>query len=320
MTDHAAIEAAAASWLMRRNEPDWTDQDQRAFEAWMAEAMAHKAAFWRLEHGYAQLDRLSALPSVAPALPSRLPGMMRAFAIAASLLLLVTGGYLVFTRSGVAGGQAEVAHYSTGFGQIQAIALPDGSTVQLNSESSVRVALNKRERLVQLDRGEAYFSVAADAERPFVIRADPGEITVVGTKFSVIREAGKVKVAVLEGRVRLSRPRREDGGPLMLAAGDVGVTDGWSIEATSRGIKRIGDDLAWREGMVRFDNIRLADAAARFNRYNRRKLMIVDPEARDLRIGGAFRLGNVDGFVRLVNQAYGFKLKVSEPDAAPLSH
>jgi transmembrane sensor len=314
MSDHAAIEGAAASWLMRRNEPEWSDRDQSDFDAWMAETTAHKAAYWRLEHGYAQLDRLAALPIAEPIGGGGYWPRLRAFAIAASLVALLIGGYLI-VRPALRSGPA-FARYSTSFGQVETIALADGSTVQLNTDSVVRVAIDDRQRAVWLDRGEAFFSVAHDPGRPFVIRADPGQVTAVGTKFSVFRQPGTVKVAVIEGRVRLDRPIGESAGSLVLVPGEVGTMDGKMIAAASPGLKQIEDGLAWRDGMARFDNVRLADAVVQFNRYNRRKLALLDREAGDIRIGGAFRLGNVDSFARLVNQSYGPKLRIVETNEA----
>src|SRR3546814_11958289 len=61
--------------------------------------------------------------------------------------------------------------YETGRGEIRLVPLHDGSTMFLNTSSKVRVNYGQRERLVTLEEGEAYFSVAQDTKRPFVVAA-----------------------------------------------------------------------------------------------------------------------------------------------------
>ena len=68
--------------------------------------------------------------------------------------------------------------------------------------------------------------------------------------------------------------------------------------------------MSWRNGMLTFDNATLADAAAEFNRYNARKIEILDPQTARMRIGGTFQANNVDAFARLLRDAYGVKVDV----------
>jgi transmembrane sensor len=134
-------------------------------------------------------------------------------------------------------------------------------------------------------------------------------VTVLGTKFSVRRDAGRVRVAVLEGRVRIepvgTAARAE---PVVIDRGDVAVAQGPSTLVTDAAMKKVSGELSWRRGMLTFDQATLAQAAAEFNRYNQTRLVIGDEAAAGMRIGGAFEARNVQEFAELLRTAYGLKL------------
>jgi len=145
-----------------------------------------------------------------------------------------------------------------------------------------------------------------------VVFAGPRTITVLGTKFSVRRDGNRVSVSVIEGRVRVdyggttstTRPAATIG------IGDTAVSDGDSTIVASGSIEQVERTMSWRRGMLTFNNATLADAAAEFNRYNTRKIQILDDQAAQVRIGGTFEATNVDAFVRLLREAYGVKVEV----------
>ena len=89
----------------------------------------------------------------------------------------------------------------------EAVTLADGSRVTLNTRTRGRALVNEQERRFWLEEGEAYFEVAHDPARPFVVMAGKDRVTVLGTRFSVRYEDGRTEVTVLEGRVRLDRAR-----------------------------------------------------------------------------------------------------------------
>lgn len=312
MTDHVMIEQVAATFLMRRAENDWSEQDEAEFQSWLQQSAAHKAAFWRLEYGYARLDRMRALQPRALRIKRRYPVVAAITAFAATVASFGYVGYFLYIRE--ASAKLATAAYSTQFGQIKTIELADGSSVALNSDSRVRVLEGEGQRLLWLDRGEAYFEVTSNERRPFVVHAGVGEVTVLGTKFTVSRNAGVTKVAVLEGRVRIGRMQRKQAGALILTPGEIGITDGNFLRASPANLERLRDDIAWRRGMVTFEDTRVAEAADAFNRYNQRKLIISDPAAEDIRIGGSFRLGNAEGFARLLSTAYGLETQINDKE------
>lgn len=322
MSTAERIEELAARWLMRREEPGWSPAEQAALDAWLGESMAHKAAYWRLEHGWRQADRIAALgdgPAEAEASAPReqepyLRRHWHRFAIAASLLIAIAIG--AFTLApGLAPGTGDAApagqRFATAIGARRTLALPDGSRVELNTATVVRADLDAARREIWLDRGEAYFEVAHAPERPFVVHAGSRTITVLGTKFSVRRDGERVSVAVVEGRVRIE-PTGPGGGErsATIAGGDLAIAQGPSTLVAANSAERVESGLAWRRGVLTFDHATLAEAAAEFNRYNVRQIVIGDPETAGIRIGGTFEADNVDAFVRLLRDAYGLEIEV----------
>lgn len=311
MSGAAEIEDRAARWLIRREDADWSSAEQAALDAWLAESMAHKAAFWRLEHGWRQADRIGALGddfAEAHRASRSAPWWARA-AIAASFAAVVGFGV---TKSGLAPDKPVAtadATFVTPVGGRRVVPLSDGSKVELNTGTVLRTVVTTQGRDVWLDRGEAYFEVARAAGRPFVVHAGSRTVTVLGTKFSVRRDGGKVTVSVVEGKVRVDDTQARTVPAAVMTAGDVAIARGASTLLTARSEERVENALAWRGGMLTFDQTTLSEAAAEFNRYNDRQIEIVDPETANIRIGGTFQASNVDAFVRLLSDAYGLKIE-----------
>lgn len=311
------IEERAALWLVRREEPDWTQVDEDSLQDWLDVSAAHKAAYWRLEHGWRAADRIGALGAAAgPAIRGQTVwNQWWKPLAAAAVLLLVFAFVLQASKLPFGRGRPDVqtASFATRIGDRKLIDLPDGSRVELNTATALRAEVGSGRRAIWLDRGEAYFDVVHREGHPFVVYAGPRTITVLGTKFAVRREGAKVVVTVAEGKVRIddviaSAPVRS----AIITAGDVAVTEGQSMLLAANSINRVEEQLAWRRNMLLFDSIALADAAAEFNRYNHKQLVIDDEATGQIRIGGSFQAKNVDAFARLLRQAYGLKVEVDE--------
>lgn len=299
------IEQAAGRWLVRRAEPDWTAADQAELEAWLAQSAAHKVAFWRLKDSWEKGDRLASRRAPEPfARPSPPPKRKRLYLVAglaaAVALVLAVPTFLMTPGT----------RFETARGVQQTVRLTDGSRVELNTATRLRADLAQTRREVWLDAGEAFFDVEHDPSRPFVVHAGPRTVTVLGTKFSVRRDGDQVRVVVLEGRVRLddgrsARRKRED----LLTAGAIAQTAAAGVLVRQAGLERVEDDLGWRDGLLIFDQVTLAEAVAEFNRYNTRQLVIADPSVSTIRIGGRLQAHNADGFTRLLERTYGLKVE-----------
>ena len=186
--------------------------------------------------------------------------------------------------------------------------MPDGSRVELNTDTAIEAAVDDRSRAIWLVRGEAYFDVAKQPGRQFVIYSGPRTITVLGTKFSVRRTRAELTVAVLEGVVQVAEGTAERS--VTVTAGNVAVADEGSTLVTRGSLEAVQDLLAWRSGRLRFEGTTLAQAAGQFNRYNRKQLVIEDA-ARPPKCGSAavFEARNVDAFEQLLRDAYGLNVE-----------
>jgi transmembrane sensor len=348
---HRALEQEAVDWVVRRDSGEWGDDDQRQLDAWLATSTAHRVAFLRLQAGWDEARRLKALgtghprgsvppprawrespyfessraaPSDTPkepGLPDR-PARTRSsrpwrLAIAASLVLaLGIGAYYSLHEGG--------ERYSTPIGGVASVPLRDGSKITLNTRSQVRVDLSPTERRIDLDRGEAFFEVAKDARRPFVVRAGDKRIIAVGTQFSVSRNGNDVRVVVTEGTVRLEtdgRPLRvqSSGADSSLAPASIPLTAGSVARARdedllvkNESLPQAEEILSWRQGYLIFHDTPLREAVDEFNRYNIHQMSVADRGAASMQISGMFRPTNYDAFVRLLQDGYALHVTASE--------
>ncbi|HWM67859.1 MAG TPA: FecR domain-containing protein [Steroidobacteraceae bacterium] len=230
-------------------------------------------------------------------------------AVAAGLLLAVgIGAYLTLIPSG--------DRYSTPVGGVASVPLQDGSNVILNTASAVRVELTPTARRIRLDKGEAFFEVAKDPRRPFIVQAGSKRVIAVGTKFSVRRTGEEIRVVVTEGRVRIEGVGPDAGRAVrpadILPAGSIASADEAGLLVQEKPLAEVEADLSWRRGYLTFHETPLGDAIVEFNRYNTRPIAIDDPKVASIRISGTFRPTNREAFIRLLQD--GFSIHVSIKD------
>ncbi|QTC87450.1 FecR family protein [Brevundimonas pondensis] len=307
MSMRNTIEDTAAHWLIRAAD-GLSGEDQTRLEAWLDAAPEHRTAYWRLEYSWEKAGRLAALRSpetlaeavATPPAPRRRVTPRWAIGLAAGLAAVALATTVLWPRP---------ASYVTDTGEQRLVALSDGSRVELNTETRLRASISADGREAWLDQGEAYFEVAHDASRPFTVHMGDRTVNVLGTRFSVKRDGDTVRVIVAEGRVRLSGPQTAHAPkPVILVHGDVATGDGRSILQSHTSAEKVQDHLAWRRGLLVFDQITLSDAAAEFNRYNETQLVVGDARTAEIRIGGSFEAANVEAFVRLLRSAYGLEI------------
>jgi len=316
MSRAAQAGVEAADWLIAREEGPLSPEDQAGFDAWLAASDSNKAAFWRLEYGWEEADRVAALGRVEEAGYRPKSRWWLPTAIAASIALAF--GVQQFAgppepARNAAPRQIATNVYATPVGGKRLVGLADGSRIQLNTQSKVRTAFTRERREVWLDRGEAFFEVAHRGGQPFIVHAGDRQITVLGTKFSVRRDGEKVVVTVLEGRVQLdelkdNRAMRSS----IIVGGDIAMTAGAATLVTARSEERVESALSWRDGMLSFDEEPLTAIAAEFNRYNVKKLVLEGPSVGAVRITGTFPSDKPDAFARLLRDAYGFEIDDTE--------
>jgi transmembrane sensor len=222
-----------------------------------------------------------------------LPRVSRVWSLAAAAALaFVALATLWLTRDGERFGLPRT--YSTAHGEQRERVLPDGSVLHLNTDSQVTVHYSRRERLVDLDRGQALFQVAHEGERGFRVAAGNAQVLAVGTQFDVYRQPGAVRVTVVEGTVAVYT------GPPQLTPIARRVGSGYQVEVRAQvGLPRPVDAraaVAWLRRQIVFENEPLGEVADEFNRYGHIAIEI-DEALRSLPITGVFDAYDVDSFV-----------------------
>ena len=201
---------------------------------------------------------------------------------------------------------AERGVYSTEVGEQRSVTLPDGSAMNLNAKTRLRVAFSDHGRDIELLEGQALFQVAKDSARPFIVTSNKVRVRAVGTQFVVYRHDGGTTVSVIEGRVSVTEPFQQSSsngqlapaapgnsallarppGEMLLSAGEQAVV---STEAALKSPKpNISAQTAWLQHSLVFESATLAEVAEEFNRYNHRRLVIRSPELYDFHITGTF--------------------------------
>jgi transmembrane sensor len=329
---------AAGEWLARLDKDSPSARDLAAFERWKSADPRHAAAYARLAATWQALERVQAIRPGADepvdndylntakqhASSMRRPPASRAsnhrlwhgprflFPLAASVPVALAG---LWISHGIGGSHT----FSTGIGGFQRIILDDQSTVELNTNSEVRVVFTSGLRRVVLVRGEASFEVTHDTSRPFIVSAGPTAVRAVGTKFDVNRLENAVEVSVDEGKVAIGSPSlletKLDALPMViprLSAGQSAIARGSGVELENLRQGDLARKLAWRNQMLVFDGESLAEVIAQFNRYNKRQLVTTDPTLADLRIGGYFRPTNLDAFISVLQSDFGIRVDVDD--------
>lgn len=306
------IEARAAAFLERQISADWSAEDRAELDAWLGESWANRTAYLRLDTAWHRTDRLVALrrplsgSDDVAAKPRRAPVFLKFAAAIGAIAILGAGAAAYLMRP-----QDRV--FATPVGGHEAIAFADGTRIELSTDTMLRARMTTSGRTIWLERGEAYFQVKHNAANPFVVIAGNHRVTDLGTKFLVRRDPGRLEVALVEGRVRFEAPHSPSQSAL-LAPGDVVTATTSTMFVTRENSKSLASELAWRRGALVFDNMTLADAAAEFNRYNERKLIIADPAVARLTIVGKFRTSDVEPFARVIRNVLGLHVEAKGND------
>ncbi len=307
-TSSPTVRDAAAEWFVRMRDEPVPEREAAAFRAWLDADPAHREAYRELERLWQGLDRVEPRPRAesAPARPvpapvGAAPGRrtaLRRMAIAASIAAAVVLGGYAAVPPGL------LADHRTGVGEQRTVALADGSTVRLNTASAMSVEMAADRRRVTLHAGEAYFEVAADAARPFVVEAEPGRVTVLGTAFAVRRVDGdRVEVIVTKHAVEVAGPGKRVAT----------VEEGQGAEVTAAGVGPVAarnteEALSWRRGRLLFDGAPLRDVLAEIERYRHGRIVVMDGAAATLPVTAAFSVDRADAALATIEDTLPIRL------------
>jgi transmembrane sensor len=298
-----AVRAQAAAWVARLHDDRRSPDLEAHVRGWLDECEDHRRAFDRMTRvweltGRIQMRAGGATPNVGATRPRRFAPW--AAALAAGVILGV-GGVVYYYRHDNA--------LVTGVGQQQVRLLADGTRVSLNTDTRIEVNYDERARRVRLIHGEAWFDVSKRPMWPFLVSVDGREIRALGTSFIVRHDdIQDLSITLVEGRISVSPIARDDETPQtpqILITGQRLVISGQQSPAVDR--PELTHISAWRQGRVDFEDTPLGDAAHEMNRYSTRHITIADAADARQRIGGSFRAGDTDEFVRVVTAAFGLR-------------
>jgi transmembrane sensor len=338
--DTDTVFAAATEWMVRVRDPAVTPESLIAWQAWMREDPAHAEAFRRMEHLDELLRTVPRPPMASPremardsyegSVPIRLwkrgpDPLIPRWALAACVLIAMVAlallGVASIGRFG-SSGQATMV-IATRIGENRAVRLADGSIVTLGGDSTVAVNLRPRQRDINLLRGEAFFKVAHNPQRPFKVAAGRAVVVAVGTQFDVRRDTDQVIVDVVEGRV-IVLPRssafpiallhafRPKLAAVSVGAGEQTSVDSMRIEPPAE-IPDPADATSWQSGRLVFRMQSLTDVLQQINRYSSKPIVIADPAIAGMKVTGTVVGGNVSGWVASLHSALGI-VAVDERD------
>ncbi len=240
-------------------------------------------------------------------------------------LLSVTASVLVAAGIHIADRMSWQA-YSTVVGGQQRSELADGTTVALNTDTDLRVRITPLRREFRLLRGELVIKAAHDDRRPFTLEAGNTVLQTAGAAFDIrMRSADDVDVLVSTGSVAAKAAERFLRNPFVqsrpaqgdLSAGYLATIGAGDIKVTWLDLDERNRKTAWLTNVINFRGETLTQAAAEFNRYNGRKIVIVDPRIANRRVGGVFRDTDPESFVAALRLTMGVQAVTIGGEAGP---
>jgi transmembrane sensor len=334
--DPGTVDDQAAGWISRLDRADASDEDREAFAAWRSLSSHNQMAVDRLSALWSDLDALRAMAHSNDSsvdfktrrhiLQAHGPSNRSTLMLvgAAASLAICTFVSLTLYRTKTVDRGTEV--YATAIGEQRAIALEDGSSIQLNTNSRLEVHFTPERRDLRLLQGEAYFEVAPNKNRPFSVYAGEDVARAIGTAFVVRLREQEMEVTVTKGTVDVARlegstKSRQLSSTVQLPRRSLSVISASQASAPEAAVVNNGQitrqtlepsdaarRLAWRQGVLDFSGETLPEAVADVSRYTDVQIDIADPRLADVRIGGYFKIGEVEPMLQALEASFGVKV------------
>lgn len=304
----------AAEWLARIQDPEASEADFSEWEKWLTADASHSAAYAAAEEVWALAARVDppwptqkelvqqalaeagAFPKASK--PRSLNASFGPFFAAAAAVAIAALGLWIASRE-----RSIILETTTA--EQRSLILPDGSRVTLSAETRLIVDARSERRSLKLERGEAYFEVARDPNRPFVVRVGNHEAIATGTAFDVSASADRMTVTVTDGVVQLQSVRGNSSGAGAAAAplDNIQVRVGERVSADEIGTRHLArvvrpdEAIAWRDGRLEYLQETLQVVIQDVNRYTNRKIRIADASIGQLRFTGTVFVDQLDGWL-----------------------
>jgi len=288
------VQAEAALWLVRLQSDTRTEAHVAAFHHWLSADASHAVAFEAVNSTW---DISGRLPRDLRGTVSRPAVSNRRKVMAGAATLLAGAGTFAFWRG------AEARTFQTDVGEQKHVSLDDGTRLLLDTDTKLIVRFSENQRTTDLQYGRVNFRVATDPIRPFVVNAAETKVIAEPSNMDVRLDGAQLSVVLIKGAADIVRPSVQ---PEKMQTGERIIVDAQGFRR--RDAPALIPLLAWQTGQAVFENGRLSDAAAEMNRYSNIKLMIPDPEARELRVSGTYTVGDNVSFANSVARLLPVKL------------
>ena len=290
----SAWPTSAAQWFAARRGRD-DAQAERAFRQWLAQDPANAEEYALCDIAWAvsgEAARRCDIHSV------RNTGRALGLAAAAAVAALVAGMSFWFWP-------ASWTDWSTAAGEQRTVVLEDGSRITLNTRTHIQVRLARRHRDVRLLDGEAYFEVAKDRSRPFIVQTSLGSARAVGTQFNVYLARSHLAVTTAEGRVLVSGAT---GKGVFVDAGNQAQVDGPALSASVAAVN-VTSALSWRAQRLEVDDMPLAHVLQEFSRYTALPVRAGSEAIGALHVSAVLRIGDMDALRAMLKGAFGLNVQ-----------
>jgi len=276
-----SVQTQAVDWLLRVRSEHCTETEHHDLNTWLKESASHRQAYETVQAQWEWMEPFKTMnfPARDAALRYRSKSTRHLFIYSAAASLFLALGLATFSPNGWVG----IPHsYVAEKGDHQTVTLADGSSIELNTESEVRVHFNRWQRNVEMIKGEAFFTVTHDTERPFEVRAGSGSIRDIGTAFEVYIKPEQVIVAVQEGVVEVQGVGKRE----LTAGQQLAFNDNGEFQVLQN--QDVAGLTAWRQGNLVFRNRRLDDVLAEVGRYHDTRIRLQNESLGKLRVSGTF--------------------------------
>lgn len=281
----------ALAWVARLRADNVSDADIDGFALWLGSDQEHVQAMdaaLELWDDLASVRHLAVATTAEPT-PTRPAANNASWWGAAAVAASVCLAFLLWPL--FKAGDMEPQFYQTAMGERRTIVLPDDSRLTLNTHSKIKVVYASDQRQLGLLRGEAYFEVASDADRPFHVDAGQARVTALGTAFNIRRASGQAEITVTEGVVRVTEtasPGNRAPAIEILRANESLLASAAGFSAAA--LPDVSDRLAWQRGELVAHEMRLPVLAAELERYHDINILIADADVAAMTVSGVFLL------------------------------
>ncbi len=338
-----AIQEQACVWVSKMDR-GLSLAEKNEFIYWVNQSELHREIlfdFARLWDDLSVLNELSALfPIEKQKAKKRTKSKITKFAMAASIALAVlVGNYFHFaipSHEQITAQQfTEIKNLKTVVGQQASFSLSDGSIIQLNTNSLVKINFSENKRLLTLVKGEARFDVAKDKTRPFTVTVGNKSFTALGTIFNVEKKSDQeMELVVTEGKVLITKasalldtisevfselPSKQLPGVLVKSGEKAIIEKDIQAPVQKVSLDQVQKDLAWQQGMLIFEGESLAEALKEVSRYTSTHFEIADQKLANIKVAGYFKAGDIEGLLQSLHSNFNINFEKTHRNSIRLS-